>query len=90
MEDQLLLDYERSVAALIAHASIHAPHAHDESLRELILRGERSLCDRCLGLRDELVSAAEVWRTAATRGNVLAGPMPAFHDATAAHLGLAG
>lgn len=63
MEEALLASYERSVAALIAHASIHAPELHEESLRELVLRGERSLCDRCLHLRESLVSAAHSWRT---------------------------
>lgn len=67
MEAHLLGRYERAVAALIAHASIHAPHLHEESLRDNILRGERSICDRCVNLREALVDAAFHWRKSTKR-----------------------
>lgn len=91
MEDHLLAGYERAVASLIAHASIHAPHMNDEPLRENILRGERSFCDRCLHLREALVAAATHWRKAAKRrrrADVVGEIMDA--STSLSHLGLTG
>lgn len=66
-EADLLVAYEDSVARLVAHASLHAPHNHEHLTREEILRGTRSICDRCKHLREALAHAAKAWRTAHSR-----------------------
>lgn len=66
-ERELLGEYEAAVAGLVAHAALHAPAEHEEPLRELIIRGDRSLCDRCAALRKALIAAAASWRAARKR-----------------------
>lgn len=66
-EHRALEGYEDAVAGLVAHAALHAPHDHQEELRELVIRGERTLCKRCQHLREALLHAATTWRAAMKR-----------------------
>ena len=91
MEAQLLSRYERSVAAVVAHAALHLPNTHDESLRDLVLKGELAICDRCARLREALIDAAFAWRRATKRKAKAADESTATIPATDIELlGLAG
>lgn len=89
MEQHLRDVYEQVVARLVAHVALHTPHFHQADLREVLLRGERELCERCGEIRTALVEAAKEWR-AALHAETSAARRASAEHSMSVHLGLAG
>lgn len=91
IEQQLLEGYEKAVATLVAHASLHAPAEHQSGLRDFIIRGERTVCERCGELRKALLNAAEAWRNSMKRRGKSAEAIADLEaHSSIPHLGLTG